>query len=111
AAGQAIDDGHAGAGAEEVGAGVEADLGDGLGGEVGELEFLDGTVSVEGESGGVAGAGAFGERGVEDAGAAEVGEQAVGDLEGTAVGGDVLAEDEGFGAFGEDFAEGGVEGL
>ena len=100
-----------GAGPEVVGGGVERDLGDGLGGEVRELEFLDGPVAGDGEADGVAGAGALGERGIEDARAAEVLKQAVGDLERAAVGADVLAEENGFGALREDFPQAGIDGL
>ena len=111
AAGEAEHERTRGAGAEVEGRGVEAELGDGLGGEVGELEFLDGPVTVDGEADRVAGAGALGERGVEHAAAAELLEEAVRDLEGAAVRADVLAEDDGFGAFGEDLAQRGVAGL
>ena len=108
---QAEYDGHGGTGTKVVGGGVERDLRRGLGDEIGELEFFDGAVAVECEADCVAGAGTFGEGGIEDARAAEVSEESVGHFEGPAVSRDVLAEDERLGALGEDFPVRGVEGL
>ena len=111
AAGQAEDDRHGGSGAEVIGGGIERDLGDCLGGEVGELEFLDWAVTVEGQADGPAGAGALGQRSVKHPGPAEIFKQAVGDLEGAAVGADVLTEQERLGPLGQNLAQGGVDRL
>ena len=103
--------GNLGSRAKVVGGGVERDLGRGLGGEVGELEFLDRAVAAERESNGIAGASALGQGRVEYARTTEIGEQSVSHFEGAAVGRDVLAHHNAGGAFGKDFAMGGVEGL
>ena len=68
-------------------------------------------MAVECEADGVAGAGAFGERGVEHARTAEIGEQAFGDFEGAAVGADVLAENERLRALAENFTQAEIERL
>ena len=57
AAGEAQHQRHLAAGAEMVGGGVEDDLGGGVRGEIGELEFLDRAVGIGGQSDGVACAG------------------------------------------------------
>ena len=111
AAGEAEDDGAAGAGAKVKRGGVLRDLREGLGGEVGELELLDRPVAVQREAEGVAGAGALGQRGVEHPGAAELGEEVLGDLERATVDADVLAEQDRLRALGEDLAQRGVDGL
>ena len=96
---------------EVIGGGVEDDLGRGVGGEVGELEFLDGAVAVDGEAERVAGAGGLAERRAEDARPAEILDQALGDLERAAVVPDILAEHDGLGALGKDLAQAEVERL
>ena len=98
-------------GAEMVGGGVEHDLGGGVGGEIGELELLDGTVAVDGEAKGIARAGGFAQRCAEHPGPAEIVDQALGDLEGAAISADVLAEHDRLGPLGEDLAQAEGEGL
>jgi hypothetical protein len=75
------------------------------------LEFLEGAKPAEGETDRVAGAGALGERGVEDAAATEVADQALGDLERAAVRPDVLPSTMDLGPLREDLPQRGVEGL
>ncbi len=111
AAGQAQDQGAGRSRAEVHGGGIEGDLGHGLRREVGELEFLDRTVPVEGEADRITRAAALGQGRAEYARPPELRQQVFGHLERAAVGSDVLAEDDRFRALGEDFSQGAIERL
>ena len=105
AAGEAKYQGSFGSGAEVVGAGVESDLRGGVGREVGELEFDDGSVAVDGLSCGVADHCGFAYGRIDDAATSVFGKKSFGDFEWAAVVGDVLPHDKGLGRVLENLGE------
>ena len=88
------------AGPVVVGCRIEHDLGHRFGDEIGELEFLDGTVAVDGQAQCVACAGGLAQRGAKNTRPAEIANQSLRNFECTAIGPDILAEDDRLGAFG-----------
>jgi len=84
------------------GRGVQRDLRDRFGGEVGKLELLNGAVPVDGQPDRVTGATALGQRNVHHPRPAEFLEQILGHLECASIGGNVLAENQGFRSLRED---------